>query len=252
MDLFTKSWFEQHGDCLEDWQRSTYKDFVNMMGDEENPYPCIPGMQGFISDTLRFGYAGSPTDEGSHKQLAKLLKQYGKVSRDTGKYASLVVFFDSREMVKEEATIDEYQNQFWTILNQVHKLDEQEWPEHIPKEPHHHEWEFCFDGEPYFAFCATPAHVIRKSRQFPTFLIAFQPRWVFDEINASTTFGQKLKRAIRKRLVAYDGVDPHPALKWYGQQDNYEWEQYFLHDNDSSLSKCPFTAMMNKFKKLQP
>ena len=250
MELFTKKWLEENGSRLEEWEYGAFQSFQSMMGDPDHLYPCIPGKQGFENDSLRFGFVGCPEEDHSCMQLGELLKKYGEISRETGKYASLVVFFDSREFAKE-ATIEDFEATFWSILNKVHALDDAPWPEHIPMEPEDHEWEFCFNEEPYFAFCATPAHVIRKSRHFPYFLIAFQPRWVFDEINASTTFGQKLKRAIRKRLTTYDGADPHPSLKWYGQEDNHEWEQYFLNDDTSSASKCPFTAMRNKFKKIQ-
>ena len=98
--------------------------------------------------------------------------------------------------------------------------------------PAHHKWEFCFDEEPYFVFCATPAHTLRKSRHFPFLLLAFQPRWVFEEINNSTAFGHKMKKLIRKRLIEYDAIPCHPDLKWYGQEDNHEWKQYFLSDDD--------------------
>ena len=251
MELYTKSWIEEHEEQMEEWHRKAFAHFGAMLENRDNPYPCIPGKQGFQQDNLRFGFADDPTQEQTCAQLAALLKEYGEVARDTGKYASLVVFFDTRMLVHKKADVDQYQSCFWSLLNGVHELDEEPWPEDIPKDPHDSKWEFCFNGEPYFAFCATPAHQIRKSRHFPYFLIAFQPRWVFDEINAETTFGQKLKKAIRQRLLSYDGIHAHPSLKWYGQQDNYEWEQYFLSDNDSSLSKCPFMAMKNKWKSIR-
>jgi uncharacterized protein len=246
--LRSKSWIDQHKDELTNWQQSAYNHFSAMMCDEHHPYPCVPGKQGFQSDTLRFGFAGDPRNEAASEELAALLKQYGKISRDTGTYASLVVFFNSEGIEEDNHSIDSYQHIFWTLLNRIHELDETPWPDGIAKDPHHHTWEFCFEGEPYFAFCATPAHIVRKSRHFPYFLVAFQPRWVFDEINSSTAFGQKLKKVIRKRLIEYDEAEPHPSLKWYGQEDNYEWKQYYLSDDDSSLSKCPFLNSQKKIK----
>ncbi|QHE63059.1 hypothetical protein FHE72_20150 [Rossellomorea vietnamensis] len=243
--LYTKSWIDQHMEELTPWQQSAYLHFSELMCDEEHPYPCVPGKQGFQTDTLRFGFAEDPRKDEATDKLVSLLKQYGRISRDTGKYASLVVFFQSEEI---EGSVEYYQQIFWDLLNRVHRLDATPWPDDIGKDPHDHTWEFCFDGEPYFSFCATPAHFVRKSRHFPYFLLAFQPRWVFDEINSSTAFGQKLKKVIRKRLVEFDEVDPHPSLKWYGQEDNYEWKQYYLSDDDSSMSKCPFSHMHKKIK----
>lgn len=244
--LLSKNWIDQHFDELTPWQQEAYTQFSDMMCDEQHPYPCVPGKQGFQKDMLRFGFADDPRTPDSIEQLASLLKDYGDISRDTGNYASLVVFFHSEDL--REAEIDSFQDLFWEVLSRVHELDETPWPDDISKDPHHHTWEFCFGGEPYFAFCATPAHAVRKSRHFPNFLIAFQPRWVFDEINSSTAFGQKLKKVIRKRLVEYDEIDAHPSLKWYGQEDNLEWQQYFLSDDDSSLSKCPFMNSQKRIK----
>lgn len=247
--LYSKSWIDQHLEELHPWQQSAFHHFSSVMCDEEHPYPCVPGKQGFLTDTLRFGFAEDPENDEAAIKLAYLLKQYGQISRETGNYASLVVFFNSTELEGDHNSVESYEKIFWTMLNRVHDLDDKEWPENIAKDPHDHTWEFCFDGEAYFAFCATPAHTVRKSRHFPYFMLAFQPRWVFDEINSSTTFGQKLKKVIRKRLVEYDEMEPHPSLKWYGQKDNYEWKQYYLSDDDSSLSKCPFLNSLKNIKR---
>lgn len=244
--IFDKHWIEEHCETLPLWQQSAYGSFSSTIADKENTYPCIPARQGFMTNNLRFSFIGDPRKDDSLKVLAKALSEYGKCSRDTGKYASLVVFFETPEDIVAQYDVEDYRQLFWTVLNKVSELDDTEWPEHIPTDPSHHKWEFCFGGEPYFGFCATPAHEIRKSRQFPCFIMAFQPRWVFEEINDSTTFGRKLKQAIRKRLVEYDGIPPHPDLKWYGQKDNHEWKQYFLSDDETSPSKCPFMKMKNK------
>ncbi|WIF97484.1 MULTISPECIES: YqcI/YcgG family protein [Pontibacillus] len=251
MSLYTKSLIEEQFTELEEWQREAYHDFTSMMLSTEHPYPCVPGKQGFVGDMLRFGFCPSPKDEDAARVIASLLKEYGTISRDTGMYASLVLLCDTRELLETHTSVYEYEQCFWKVLSVVHQLDDAPWPEHIPQDPHDPSWEFCFDGEPYFAFCATPAHVSRKSRYSSNFLIAFQPRWVFDEINASTSLGQKLKKVIRKRLVDYDGIKAHPSLMWYGQEENYEWKQYFLHDDDSTLSKCPFMRMKSKWKSLR-
>ncbi|KGP91599.1 hypothetical protein N780_18345 [Pontibacillus chungwhensis BH030062] len=251
MNLYTKSWIERNNKELEPWQQDAYHDFSSMLLNEESPYPCVPGKQGFVGDMLRFGFVKDITSKESATHIANLLKEYGTISRETGMYASLVILSDSRDLQRNETTIEEYEEIFWTLLSDVHKVDETPWPEGIPKDPHHTAWEFCFDGEPYFAFCATPAHTFRKSRHSSYFLLAFQPRWVFDQINASTTLGQKLKKVIRKRLVDYDEMDAHPSLMWYGQEENYEWKQYFLRDDDTTPSKCPFMRMKNKLKSIR-
>ncbi|MBA2175678.1 YqcI/YcgG family protein [Halobacillus locisalis] len=245
MHLLTKSSIEQQASSLEPWEQSAFDYFKQMMLDRKHPYPCVPGIQGFLEDSLRYGFAGNPKSYKTAEQLASLLKAYGKISRDTGRYASIVVFFDTQD-IERATSISSYQEIFWTLLSRVHELDEEPWPDDISTCPEDPSWEFCFDGEPYFAFCATPAHSERKSRHSPHFLIAMQPRWVFHDIHDGTSYGRKLKAAIRKRLEEYDERPAHPALKWYGQKDNLEWQQYFLQDDDTIPSKCPFKAMMQR------
>ncbi|MBM7663236.1 FPC/CPF motif-containing protein YcgG [Bacillus mesophilus] len=245
--LFDKEWLDEQLDTLPLWKQKAYRSFSSIIADDENTYPCVPGRQGFLSNNLRFSFIGDPREVSSAKELANSLKEYGAISRDTGKYASLAVFVETPNDILESYGVEDYQEMFWTILNNVTLYDQKEWPEDIPTDPSDTKWEFCFDGEPYFAFCATPAHEVRRSRHFPCLLLAFQPRWVFNEINDSTVFGRKMKKLIRKRLVEYDGIPGHPDLKWYGQEDNHEWKQYFLSDDDSSPSKCPFMRMKNKF-----
>lgn len=248
--VFDKNWIEEHYDTLCSWQQSAYKSFCSIIADKENTYPCIPGRQGFLMNDLRFSFIGDPREISSVKELAYSLKKYGKCSHHTGKYTSLVVFFHTPKDMLTQYSVEDYRHLFWNILNHVTSFDEQNWPDDIPIDPSHHKWEFCFDGEPYFTFCSTPGHKRRKSRYFPCFLLAFQPRWVFEEINDSTHLGRKMKKAIRKRLIGYDNIPSHPDLKWYGQEDNHEWKQYFLSDDESSLSQCPFTKMKNKWTNL--
>jgi FPC/CPF motif-containing protein YcgG len=136
--------------------------------------------------------------------------------------------------------VEQFERLFWDLLNGLRHLDPFDWPSHIPSDPHHPLWEFCFRNEQYFMYCATPSHTKRKSRHFPYFMLAVTPRWVMEEFNASPTLAMKIRSKIRERLENYDSVPAHPNLNRYGRDDNYEWKQYFLHDDETSLSKCPF------------
>lgn len=244
--LFDKEWLDKQLETLPFWKQEAYRSFSSTIADDANTYPCFPARQGFLTNNLRFSFISDPREESAAKELANALKEYGAISRDTGKYASFAVFLETPNDILDSYDVEDYRELFWKLLNNVTAFDQKEWPEDIPTEPSDPKWEFCFDGEPYFVFCATPAHEDRRSRNFPCLLLAFQPRWVFNDLNDTTVFGQKMKKLIRKRLVAYDGIPGHPDLKWYGQEDNHEWKQYFLSDDDSSPSKCPFNHMKNK------
>jgi len=249
--LNTKVWLEEHRVELPEWQRDAFSQFTSMIAEPSGSYPCIPGRQGFLSNNLRFGFVADPRSTQAITEVAQLLQEYGKCSRDTGKYASLVIFFEPSKDLSDDFSIEDYEQIFWSVLTRVNAADTTPWPDHISTDPSHHSWEFCFDGHPYFAFCATPAHVLRRSRHTPYFVIAFQPRWVFEEINDSTVMGRNMKKLIRNKLVEYDNIPAHPSLKWYGQEDNLEWRQYFLRDDESVPSKCPYTYMKNKAKSLK-
>lgn len=244
--LLEKSWIDEQFETLPLWQQTAYTSFSSMLADDDNTFPCVPARHGFLSNHLRFNFIGDPRELSSINDLANSLRIFGKCSRDAGKNTSLAIFLETPEDMIKNYNWEDYRKLFWSILNKLTTFDEKDWPEDIPTDPSHHKWEFCFDGEPYFVFCATPAHSLRKSRHFPSLFIAFQPRWVFEEINNSTDFGRKMKKLIRKRLVAYDGIPGHPDLKWYGQEDNHEWKQYFLSDDASSTSKCPFMRLKSK------
>ncbi|MED1121211.1 YqcI/YcgG family protein [Bacillus atrophaeus] len=247
-ELYTKSCLEEKRSELPEWQRFAFELFSETVADEANTFPCIPGRQGFLTNQLRFVFAGDPREYGTAEELAPLLAEYGALARETGRYASLLVFFETPEDLAEHYSIEAYEELFWTFLNRLSEQDEKEWPAEFPADPEHYKWEFCFHGEPYFILCSTPAHEARRSRSFPYFMLAFQPRWVFEGLNASTSFGRKMSKMIRSRLEKYDEATIHPHLRWYGGKGNLEWKQYFLRDDEKQVSKCPFSYIKNMFK----
>ncbi|UFT99711.1 YqcI/YcgG family protein [Radiobacillus kanasensis] len=236
MHLFRKNELEQSSE--KNWRMDAFHAFQEKFTDKEHKFPCIPATQGFHLGQLRFGFLPSPKDPQTPEYLAEILEAYGKVSNQIGDNTSLVLFFN-RFSGDEKTSVSDYETWYWDILQQVHEMDETRWPADIPEDPHHALWEYCFNGERYFLFCATPAHQNRQSRFFPYMMFAITPRWVFDTFLEKPP-SKKLKRQIRERLKAYDSVEPHPDLKVYRTEENYEYKQYFLRDDQSSLNKCPF------------
>ncbi|MGE6631956.1 YqcI/YcgG family protein [Bacillus sp. NPDC077027] len=250
IQLYAKSFLDQNLADLKKWKKDAFQQFGEIVGDEADTFPCVPGRQGFFLDHLRYGFVGDPRRQETVDEIAELLKVYQDCSRETGQYASLILMFETPDDLRS-MSVTSYEELFWDLVKRLHHQDEAAWPEDVPNDPEHHQWEFCFNGEPYFLLCSTPAHQLRKSRSFPYFLMALQPRWVFEKLNGSTSFGQKMSQLIRKRLKAYDQVDIHPSLKWYGDKTNHEWKQYFLSDDEAEKppsAKCPFTAIKNRMK----
>lgn len=230
---------------LEEWKKEAYQLFASKMSDREARFPCIPATQAFSMGHLRYGFVPNALHESTARELAEIIAEYGEHSRSFGDYSSLVLFFEPEETRKE---ILEYELIFWNLLSQISDLDNRPWPEDIPKDPEQAQWEFCFNDERYFVYCSTPAHSSRKSRNSAYFMLALTPRWVLNQWNANPQKAAATAPRIRARLAAYDSVPAHPELKSYGAEGNLEYKQYFLRDDDTSPSKCPFHSAMQKEK----
>ncbi|MEH7073842.1 YqcI/YcgG family protein [Neobacillus drentensis] len=228
------------------WERCALEKFEAKMKDKEHPFPCIPATQGFALNQLRYGFLGDPRHDSSKIDLAQLLTTYTNESKEFGTYTSLIVFFDTPSDLKQEYTVEQFEQIFWEHLSGLTEQDQIEWPNHIPVDPHNPLWEFCYHGEQYFMYCATPSHRNRKSRHFDVYMLAITPRWVLTEFGKPEDYAKKIRKQVRKRLENYDSIDIHPDLNTYGKADNYEWKQYFLHDDDTALSKCPFHRMLKE------
>nr|WP_226617650.1 YqcI/YcgG family protein [Cytobacillus firmus] len=229
---------------LEDWQLNALNKFQKKMTDKEKPFPCIPATIGFANNQLRYGFADDPGDPASIQQTASILKEFTKHSRNYGNYTSLIIFYK----LKDHLSVEEYEQLFWDQLTGLSEIDEVEWPKEIPKDPHQALWEFCFHGEKYFMYCATPAHKNRQSRHFDTMMLAITPRWVLQEFMKKETLASRIKNQVRNRLLKYDTIPVHPDLNSYGAEDNFEWKQYFLRDDETTISKCPFQRLLGTFK----
>lgn len=231
---------------LNTWEKAILGQFTEKLENKERPFPCIPATIGHSLDHFCYGFVSDPRKKGSFGELAALLKEYTETSKQLGNYTSLIIFFETPSEIVKTYTVEDYEQLFWKQLNGLRQLDVQGWPKHIPIEPANPAWEFCFHGEQYFMYCATPAHKNRQSRYFPCFMLAITPRWVLTQFNSSPAAARKIKAQIRNRLENYDSCPIHPDLNSYGKEDNFEWKQYFLRDDESTLRECPFHKILKK------
>ncbi|SNZ10256.1 hypothetical protein SAMN05421503_1644 [Terribacillus aidingensis] len=225
---------------LTSWQQDMLQCFHSKLSDQENKFPCIPATAGHALGQFRYGFADDPTTEDAAKQLAGLLEEYGKNSREFGSYTSLIVFFDTAKQQELQLDVPAYFKIFWELLSRATDYDTSNWPVQIPKDPKEILWEYCFGEEKYFMYCATPSHQVKRSRNFPCMMLAITPRWVLEEFQSKPKPAAAIKNKIRQRIRAYDSNEVHPDLNAYGNNDNLEWKQYFLHDDNTSPARCPF------------
>lgn len=238
--LHDKPFIQDNLSGFTSWQQNAFGEFSKKLSDNSNQFPCIPAITGFKLNHFRYSFIRDPRKQEAASDLAHILGAYGKQSQNFGRYTSLITFFETPKDLLKTHTVDDYRKLFWELLNKISKLDVKDWPSHIPLDPHNPIWEYCFDGEQYFMYCATPAHERKKSRSFPYFTFAVTPRWVLEEFSASTRSAALMKRRIRDRIDAYDSIGVHPDLNTYGIEQNFEWKQYFLSDDNSTPIRCPF------------
>ncbi|MEM7072442.1 MAG: YqcI/YcgG family protein, partial [Pseudomonadota bacterium] len=217
------------------WQEKCWQIWCDMMNSKARPFPCYFGVQGFRTNQLRYTFM-EQIDAGG---LAPILRSYLGGAREFGPNTSLVVF--SRP--EPTRSIEEYRTRFWSVLQQLHQCDETAWPDHIPQSLHDPKWEFCFAGEPIFVVCNTPAHTMRLSRYANSFMMTFQPRWVLDLVFRTKARAQLATSTVRKRLHAYDFLTPSPALGMYGDPESREFRQYFLEEDNETVTRCPFRSL---------
>lgn len=222
------------------WQNDALRAFSTKMKDREYLFPYIPATQSFSLGHLRYGFVGHPESNQTSIELAGLLKEFTINCKGYGKYTTLIIFFETPQNLITNSTVEDFELLFWNQLSNLNKLDEKDWPSHIPQNPSEHESEYCFYGEQYFMYCATPKHEERKSRYFPYMMMAITPRWVLQKFNKNERYAKKIKEQVRERIKKYDNISTHSALNSYGNIDNHEWKQYFLRDDDTELPKCPF------------
>ncbi|WP_082233109.1 YqcI/YcgG family protein [Halobacillus massiliensis] len=225
---------------LSGWKAEALERFSRKMTDKQHKFPCIPATQAYALNHLRYGFVDDFLKKETSKDTARLLKVFTQNAKSYGKYATLIIFYNTPVSITSTYTVEDFEAEFWRQLSRLTNHDEMDWPARLPKDPHNNGWEFCFHGEPYFMYCGTPSHTKRDSRYFPYFMLAITPRWVLKEFYLNEKHAGKIKNKIRQRLVTYDSIEPHPELKKYGDEDNYEWRQYFIRDDDSTLSRCPF------------
>ena len=216
------------------WQGVVFKEFSASLGSAARPFPCVFGVAGFEADQLRFAFG----ERLEPAWLAQVLGAYLTQARDFGPNTSLVVFSRPGPVVSLEA----YRSRFWATLLALSAQDRGECPPSISHYLTDPSWEFCFAGEPIFVVCNTPAHVFRQSRRASTFMLTFQPRWVFERLLGTPAAAERAFGKVRRRLKRYDMLPPSPCLGQYGQPGVLEHEQYFLMD-DNERPSCPFETL---------
>ena len=184
-------------------------------------------------------HSENPAEPRNVRLLANAMRSYLPLSHTLGANTSLVIIHPKSEIT---ASVDEYRQKFWDLLRGLRTRDSQTWPSDIPVETTASKWAFCFDGVAWFPAAMTPAHRQRNSRFAPNFVIAMQPKWVFDNLFATPEKRRAAVEAVRRLMPTYDEIECSPDLSAYGTDGTTEAHQYFLMDQNTT-AKCPFEDM---------
>ena len=204
-------------------------------------FPCIYATAGYKHDEHRyvFMYSENPTEPRNIRLLAKAMRSYLPLSPSLGSNTSLVIIHPTSNT---PTSVHNYHRKFWDLLRGLRTRDLQPWPSDIPAETTASKWAFCFEGVPWFPAAMTPAHRQRNSRFAPNFVIAMQPKWVFDKLFATPEKRRAAVDAVRRLMPAYDEIELSPDLSAYGTEGTTEASQYYLLD-ENHTAHCPFDDM---------
>jgi hypothetical protein len=225
------------------WLATAYREFTRRLLADGGGYPCHFGVQGQRGGGNWF----TAVDEhapGEHDLdgLADVVREFRHRAWTGPRRQSLVVFVGPPDPA---AALDRERERFWAVLSGLSQRDTRPWPADQSTDTADPHWQWCFDGEPWFVFAASPAYRRRRSRNLGPCLVAvLQVRRVFDGLSGSSLAGRAAKARIRHELSVYDEVGPHPHLGDQEASSSYKWRQYVLPDDDEEFAPqgCPFPA----------
>jgi len=224
-----------------DWHRTVRQDLSHRL-QAGSGFPCTFSQNAFRQQIIKFILIEDDSKT-ELMQLADGLAEYVSLSRKwDGKLSTahpLVVAFSQAAI--ESSSASDYHSFGWKMLQQVHQLDQQPWPQSVSKDPHEPFWSMCFNGMQLFVNMSSPAHKIRKSRNLGAhFLMIINPRERFDIVAGDNPAGHKVRNSIRTRLEHYD-QQPHSLQLGSYQAGDIEWWQYgIVEENCQRTDRCPF------------
>jgi FPC/CPF motif-containing protein YcgG len=220
-------------DDVPPWAREAHGQYRQEILDPA--FPCYFGTKAERQGHMRFAIIG----DGENPDLASALTDFVAFSRANHRRRHVFIAL----LQERPAGFGDAQSRFWELLDWLHRHDPEPWPADVPADPDDPNWEFCFAGDPMFAFPCIPAYRNRRSRRMGDgFALCFQPRRIFFGVDRSDPGGERIRSDIYDRVRAWDGIPPHPDLEQlsYGDPDMREWKQYVLPDHNGELAaRCP-------------
>ncbi|WP_144160625.1 YqcI/YcgG family protein [Paraburkholderia sp. BCC1885] len=216
-----------------EWLGSSYEKLRSLVMHPE--YPCFFGTLAERRGEMFYSYVPSKDISGLPATMATFARL---ANQPEYRRNNIAIFF---EPDSQPLSHQAYHDYFWGALQHLHNTDPHPEADFQP-DPDDEAWEFSFGGLQMFVVCACPSFNKRHSRNLgPGMVLLFQPRAVFVDTITNKVIGREARNQVRERLRAWDQVEPHPDLGFYGDPGNLEWKQYFLADeNLRAAGRCPF------------
>jgi FPC/CPF motif-containing protein YcgG len=222
-----------------DWRVVAFREVLSTLSYEHFPCPFAQKSAQLGSQWFTFVESIEP---GQLEALRLALLDYVHVARSAaGRHRLLLPLVVLVRPVAEPLSLAEYQRLGWRTLQYLHDHDVADWPVDVPPVPDHHLWSFCFAGAQLFVNFSSPAHRERRSRNLGgAMAFVINPRQNFDVVAGNNPEGQAVRRRVRARIAAYDGVAHGEELGTYGDVRNREWRQYATPEAGApALDACP-------------
>lgn len=227
------------------WFAPTHRRFADRLTGSP-AYPCPFGVQAQKRHDNWFAALDGEYGPQEMRELAWSIRTFRDLSRTSRSRQSLIIFVGPPETDRPlslDPLLEQDHAHVWDILSALSELDPDPWPRDHPQDVRHPDWQWCFVGEPWFVFAASPAHRARRSRNLSDCLtLVFQTMDVFDGLIEHERAWLSTKERIRSQLRQYDAVPPHPHLGDLSKAPEHRWRHALLPDDQSTRNPaaCPF------------
>lgn len=202
-----------------------------------SPFPCYFAPIAKNKGSLRYSYIES-SECSRPSAFVEAVREYQRESPHIQPLGALLVFVEASA---DATTPEQYEAEFWSLLQYLHDQDVSPWPDTTSPNPDDPQWQFCFGGEPWFFVGKAPFYQRRKSRWADGLLLLVQTQKMLDPVDGYRPEADSVRQRIRSAVVQYDGMPPSPDLEVVGDPAFRDWRQYWLRDTNEERgpTRCP-------------
>ncbi|MYL32523.1 hypothetical protein GLW08_07095 [Pontibacillus yanchengensis] len=216
------------------WGYDVFENFAKDMLSDQNPFPCLLGLEGFKQRQYRFAFVDSTYKKKDLEHLANQLKKYALHYKRYGQNTSFIAFFQPKRIHHSEEV---YQKIFRGLLQTLQELDDiNEWKDNLQNK-HNQTEEFTFHSISMHVKYDTP----QLNQCQPTFMMVFQPKYYYANAQPHLPLQQYVHPQPQCSGTTTEHNTPQPSLQWYGTlASTNEHQDQLTNKTDSPLLEEPY------------